>query len=145
LSIAENAAAFERITAVFRKDPILRWQSIVCREFVKLRLVSDDDPERIPASFEFRSFWWHGQCVGLGPYWIATQRYAMNESERRGALAIAAEAAKRVDVPFLVVDLAQTVEGQWLVIECNDGQESGYAGVSPLGLWQNILTLLSCS
>jgi hypothetical protein len=44
-------------------------------------------------------------------------------------------------VPFLVVDIAQTETGQWIVIECNDGQESGYAGVSPFGLWQRIVDL----
>lgn len=49
------------------------------------------------------------------------------------------EAARRVAVPFLVVDLAQTIDGRWMVIECNDGQESGYAGVSPIGLWQRIV------
>lgn len=27
------------------------------------------------------------------------------------------------------------------MIECNDAQESGYAGVSPLSLWQSILDL----
>ena len=44
-----------------------------------------------------------------------------------------------MNVPFLVVDLAMTATGRWIVIECNDGQESGYAGVSPIGLWQTIL------
>jgi len=42
-------------------------------------------------------------------------------------------------VPFLVVDVAITAKGRWIVIECNDAQESGYAGVSPLALWTSIL------
>ena len=29
----------------------------------------------------------------------------------------------------------------WLVIECNDAQESGYAGNSPLRLWRNLLSV----
>jgi len=45
------------------------------------------------------------------------------------------------DVLVLVVDVAQSIDGRWIVIECNDGQESGYAGVSPIGLWQNIIAL----
>jgi len=48
-------------------------------------------------------------------------------------------------VPFLVVDVAQTEAGRWVVIECNDGQESGYAGVSPFGLWQKIVDLETAS
>jgi len=63
----------------------------------------------------------------------------MNEAEQREALALGREVARRVDVPFLVVDVAQEVSGRWIVIECNDGQESGFAGVSPFALWRNIL------
>ncbi|MDB4960416.1 MAG: hypothetical protein JWP01_415 [Myxococcales bacterium] len=54
---------------------------------------------------------------------------------------MASEATRRVNVPFLVVDLAQDAAGTWLVIECNDGQESGYAGVSAIGLWQTIIEI----
>ena len=39
----------------------------------------------------------------------------------------------------MVVDLAMTVSGDWIAIECNDAMEGGYAGVSPLGLWRSIL------
>lgn len=36
--------------------------------------------------------------------------------------------AVAVNVRFLVVDLALTADACWIVIECNDGQDSGYAG-----------------
>jgi hypothetical protein len=52
---------------------------------------------------------------------------------------VAGEAARRLAIVFLVVDVAQAADGRWIVIECNDGQESGYAGISPLGIWQNVL------
>jgi hypothetical protein len=42
-------------------------------------------------------------------------------------------------VPFLVIDIAQRQDGRWVLIECNDGQESGYAGVSPFSLWQHVV------
>ena len=67
--------------------------------------------------------------------------YDWTESERASGLSVAGEAARRVNAPFLVVDIAQTETGKWIVIECNDGQESGYAGVSPFGLWQKIVDL----
>jgi hypothetical protein len=44
-----------------------------------------------------------------------------------------------VRVPFLVVDIARTASGDWIVIECNDAQEAGYVGLSPAVLWNNIL------
>jgi hypothetical protein len=43
------------------------------------------------------------------------------------------------DFPFLVVDVAQTAEGKWIAIERNDGQESGYASVPPIALWNNLI------
>jgi hypothetical protein len=67
--------------------------------------------------------------------------YGLTEREEDAALAVAREAAWRLRVPFLVVDVAQTVEGRWLVIECNDGQESGYAAVPPSELWQQIFAI----
>jgi hypothetical protein len=27
----------------------------------------------------------------------------------------------------------------WIVVECNDGQESGHAGIAPIGLWQAVV------
>ncbi len=56
-------------------------------------------------------------------------------------LSVARDAAARLDVAFLVVDVAQSLDGRWIVIECNDGQESGFAGASPLGLWQEVIRI----
>jgi len=141
LSIIEGPEQFERAMATYATDPILHWQRVVCRELRPLRRVEEGAPDRIPSSFEFRTFWWRGELVGWGPYWWQGTPYTMNEAEQREALGLGREVPRRMDVPFLVVDLAQEVSGRWIVIECNDGQESGYAGVSPFALWRNILEL----
>jgi hypothetical protein len=138
LSIIGNAEEFERAMESYRNDPILHWQSMVCREYIRLRPVNEPLTGKIPPSFEFRTFWWKGNLVGIGPYWWEAKPYRMSHEEQRNALAVAAQVARRLEVPFLVVDLAQTTEGRWIVIECNDGQESGYAGCSQIGIWQNI-------
>jgi hypothetical protein len=139
LSIINGPEQFKKAMETYQQDAILQWQGVVCREFIPLRPVEDPNPERIPSSFEFRSFWWKSELVGLGRYWWEGKPYQMSEAERRNAVSIAAEAARRVNVPFLVVDIAQTMDGSWIVIECNDAQESGYAGVAPLSLWQSII------
>lgn len=54
-------------------------------------------------------------------------------------MALAYEVARRIGAPFLVIDVAQTLEGNWIAIECNDGQESGYAGIPPIGLWNTLI------
>ena len=137
LSIIHSAEDYYRAIEIYQEDPILRWQELVCREFVQLRSVHSKPTEKIPVSFEFRSFWWRCQCVGVGQYWSTS--YHWNREEEKAALAIAQAAALRLNLPFVVIDIAQTIAGQWIVIECNDAQESGYAAISPFGLWQNLI------
>lgn len=139
LSIIEGPEAYVRALDEYSRDSILFWQDLVCRRYVPLRPVEDAAADRIPSSFEFRTFWWYGELAGFGRYWWEGRRYDVTRNERQDALALAAEAARRVNVPFLEIDLAQDAAGTWLVIECNDGQESGYAGVSAIGLWQKMV------
>jgi hypothetical protein len=145
LSIIHTAEEYDRAIKIYAEDPILRWQDLVCREFARLRPVPATATEKIPASFEFRSFWWRGNCVGVGQYWSTD--YDWNRDEERAGLSIAQTAALQLDLPFVVIDIAQTITGEWIVIECNDAQESGYGAVSPFALWQNIIDAerkLSC-
>ncbi len=142
LSIINSAADYCRAIELYEQDPILRWQPLVCREYIELRPIKSTPTEKIPPSFEFRTFWWHSHCVGAGPYWQEADKYSWTPYEREAALRIAQEAANRMQVPFLVIDLAQTKAGNWIVIECNDAQESGYSGVSPFALWNNVIAAM---
>ena len=141
LSIIAGPDELRRALDQYAEDPILGWQDVVCRALAPLRPVEDPDPERIPSSYEFRSFWWRGELAGVGRYWWEGVDYDLREHERAGALEVAREAARRINVAFLVVDVAQRTDGEWIVIECNDGQESGYAGVSPFALWQEVVRI----
>jgi hypothetical protein len=139
LSIIHSSEEFEQVTELYRHNPILHWQPFVCREYVRLRPVDGDTGDKIPPSFEFRTFWFRGECVGAGPYWAGFSSYKWTRTEEQEAMALAQEVARRIGSPFLVIDVAQTLEGNWIAIECNDGQESGYAGVPPIGLWNNLV------
>ena len=140
-SIVRRPEDFEAVVGIFCQDPILHWQEFVCRELVDLRPVSGGEEGKIPASYEFRTFWWRGELVGAGRYWHEADDYRWTDLERAEALAVAGRAAKALGCVFLVVDIAQTVEGRWIVIECNDGMESGYTGISPFSIWQRIIDL----
>jgi hypothetical protein len=95
----------------------------------------------LPRSYEFRTFWWSGQLVAVTPYWTDVD-YRLLAADHDSAIAVAAEAASKIPVTFLVIDVAQTDAGRWIVIECNDGQDSGYRAASPLILWRKVLDLL---
>jgi hypothetical protein len=139
LAVARTTEDFARIAEHYARDPILHLQPMVCRSFVPLRPVHAPPSDTIPPSFEFRTFWYHGVCIGASPYWASTREYTWTGAEEQAALAAAQHTAQRIDVPFLVVDVAQTTASDWIVIECNDGQESGYVGVSPFALWQRVV------
>lgn len=77
------------------------------REFVPLMAVAGSVPGKVQPSIEYRSFWWHGQCVGWGPYWYQVAPYGC--ADIAAGLAVARRAAEQVHVPFLVIDIAKTV------------------------------------
>ena len=133
---------YERVMAIYRADSVLHWQQFVCREFVPLRRVEVDAGTKVAPSFEFRTFWHRRHFLGAGRYWYAVPEYRWTDQERDEALALAGKVATVLDCGFLVVDLAMTEEARWIVIECNDGMESGYAGVSPFVLWRALLDQL---
>lgn len=142
LSIIRCRSEYDNVASAYRDDQVLHWQSFVCREFVELRSVPvKQKTEKIPPSFEFRTFWWRGECVGSGVYWADFAAYSWTDAEKSAALEVARKAAERLSAVFLVVDVAQTTTGEWIVIECNDAQESGYAAVAPISLWQNIVDI----
>ncbi|SDZ02239.1 hypothetical protein SAMN04487939_11263 [Lysobacter sp. yr284] len=137
LSVIGDREHYAWAVEQYRRDPVLHWQRPAVREFVPLAPVAGGIAGKVPASLEFRSFWWRGQCVGWGRYWYQAAPYACADIE--AGLALATEAARRLQVPFLVVDFAKAADGRWIVIECNDGQESGYAAAPPRAIWEAIL------
>ena len=139
LSIIENKAHFDTLLEHWKNDSMLHWQRMVCRQYIPLQLVDESIGERLPSSYEFRLFYWKQQLVSVGRYWHEASPYGLLEPERAQVIALADEVARRLAVCFLVVDLAKTTTGQWLVIEANDGQESGYAGNHARLLWENII------
>jgi hypothetical protein len=141
LAIVRSREHYEEVRVRYAADPILAWQKPAVREFVPLAPVGGSVPGKVRPSLEFRTFWWRGDCVGAGPYWYQVPRYTAADLD--DGLALAAIAARRVAVPFLVVDIARTAEGRWIVIECNDAQESGHAGIVPQVLWRNVLDRIS--
>lgn len=139
-AIVRDRIQYERVRARYQTDPILRWQKPAVRVFESLLPVAGSVPGKISASMEFRSFWWHQRCVGVGPYWYQAPTYQTADLDQ--GLALAEIAVRRLALPFLVVDFAKTVDGRWIIIECNDAQESGYAGIAPIRLWQQVLDLI---
>jgi hypothetical protein len=141
LSIIENAAAFEDLRIHWKQNTMLHWQKMVCREYIPLQLVEPSSGDRLPSSYEFRLFYWGQQLVSIGRYWYDASPYELSRQEKAQVEALGNEVAKRLSVCFLAVDIAKTVAGKWIVIEVNDGQESGYAANNPRLMWEQIIAI----
>lgn len=137
LSIVRSRDQYEQVVERYHSDAILHWQRPVIREFIHLAPARGHVPGKVACSIEYRSFWWNGECVGWGRYWYQIPAYDPEDAAK--GLEVAREAALRLAVPFLVVDFAKTADGNWIVIECNDAQESGYVAIPPNVLWSRIL------
>lgn len=95
-------------------------------------------------SFEFRTFWWKNVCVSIGNYWTSAS-YRLNDLDREKVVGLGKAVCIKLNVTFVVIDMAKTASGDWIVIEVNDGQDAGYAGNNPFFLWNNILQIESNS
>lgn len=137
MAVIRDREHYARACEAYPRDPILHWQKPVLREFLRLAPVPGLVPGKIRTSLEFRTFWLDGACVGHGPYWHQIAPYRSMDIDN--GLALAEAVALRLPVPFLVVDIARTIDHRWIVIECNDGQESGHAGIAPQCLWRNVI------
>jgi len=63
----------------------------------------------------------------------------MDERELVEVLKLTDWAAEKLAVTFPSIDVAKTLSGDWIIIEVNDAQESGFVGVNPITLWNSTI------
>ena len=95
-------------------------EGLVFREFVSLRSVGTHAKSGAPISQEFRLWFWKNQLLHWSTYWdgatYAAETPPLNEF---------AELARKIESNFFSMDVAQTQNGEWIVIELGDGQVAG--------------------
>ena len=111
---------------------------VVARELVALRHARTHDD--FPLGREYRVFVLHAEILSLGYYWPgADPLAALSHVEEQAVRELAICAAKRLQVPYIAVDIGQLESGEWIVIEVGDAQFAGLSCNSPLGLWNGLL------
>lgn len=137
--VAENEAELAALARVllFELDERTRGRVIV-RELARLRHARVS-PQGFPFGREYRVFILKGEIVGLGYYWEGDDPLmTLSDGERRIVSELALEAAARLGVPYVAVDIGQCEDGRWIVIETGDAQFSGISRISPIQLWSNL-------
>ncbi len=74
----------------------------------------------MPLTEEYRIFWMDARPVFWSPYWEDGQYAGISPP-----LELFAETAAAVRSRFFSMDVAQRIDGPWLIVELGDGQVSG--------------------
>lgn len=140
--VAEDAEAVGRIvTPLLGREGRSRGRVII-RRLARLRQ-SGAAPGGFPLGREYRVFLYRCQVLAQGYYWDEhADPFPLTPDDAGALRRVATEAAKRVGTPFLAVDVAQTVDGEWIVIEVGDAQFSGLSHVPVLELWAALQRVL---
>lgn len=138
--VAETAQELEALTRhLFSLSERSRGR-VVVRELVRLRH-SRFSAEGFPFGREYRVFLYQQHVVGFGYYWEGDDPLkALTPDEERQVLALAQEAARRLNVSYVAVDIGQLESREWTVIETGDGQFSGVSQTPLLALWNGLRT-----
>lgn len=119
---------------------LLSEQDIYIRKYIDLETYLIGLNEQ-PITKEFRIFVCDNQIMAMGYYW---SNYINDISECPSVQEIPIdfvnEVIRRIDgrIRFYVIDIAKTKSGDWIVIELNDGQQSGLSECDPHILYYNL-------
>ncbi len=118
---ANDAAEVERVVRNFvegQGDGLN--EGLIFREFVPLRSVGTHAKSGAPLSQEFRLWFWKNELLYWSAYWEGGEYTngvpLLEEFEKL---------ARNIQSSFFSMDVAQTQNGEWIVIELGDGQVAG--------------------
>lgn len=123
-------------------------QQIYVRQYVPLRNFLTG-VQGLPISEEYRFFVLDGQIVSGAFYWSSHTDYIKEELGFTPSPDLVPKdfldkvvSIVAPKVRFFVVDVARTESGEWIVIELNDGQQSGLSDNDPDQLYSNMKKML---
>lgn len=96
-----------------------------------------------PIGREYRAFIHRNQLLTLAYYWDTEDGFGpLNDKEKEEVKALALSASSRLDVPYCAIDLGQTEDLNWWVIETADAQFAGLAPETIPGHWHRLAAAL---
>lgn len=128
------------IAEELREDTWIGDQEIIYRKYVPLRVLGTGK-NGLPYANEWRFFYFRQQRLSYGYYWSMSDCVRLAEMTPAGlnlADKIAGIAAHHCT--FFAVDIAETVEGNWILIEINEGQMAQLCENEPDEFYRNLKT-----
>jgi hypothetical protein len=133
-------------------DSMLQYQKIYVRQYVPLEVLSEG-LQGLPITREYRFFVYKSQILSGGFYWashsedIKADGIVVNPDEvPRTFLNAIIEKIQNTELSepptYYVIDVAKTAAGEWILIELNEGQQSGLSDNDPNILYENLKNAL---
>lgn len=122
---APTKEAALRLAALLKEDSEIAEQGVVYRRYVPLRTF-EVGRNGLPYANEWRFFYFGRTLLSHAFYWSisdAAHEAKLDEAGLQMADEIAGIVARHA--AFFTLDLAETADGRWILIEINDGQTSG--------------------
>lgn len=133
------------IASELANDPLIGPQGLVYRKYTPLKTFEVDPISLLPMTNEWRLFFLGEQLLSYGYYWsIASEEIVNTAKLPEEGLSFAKEIAKiaALHCNFFVLDIAEKVEGGWILVEVNDGQQSGLSCNDPDILYKSLSTAI---
>jgi hypothetical protein len=95
-------------------------EGLVFREFVPLQPLATHSRSGMPLTQEFRLWFVNGQRVYCSHYWEEGKYTSQAPDEN-----LFSEVARAIPNRFFTMDVAQRLDGTWIIVELGDGQVAG--------------------
>jgi hypothetical protein len=142
---AETREDLSRVIYSLMDDSLVRDQGVCIREYVPLHRY-DTAINGLPITNEWRVFFYQNKILAGGYYWSNYEECAPYEFKDlpKEAYRLLADVSQIVaaHTNFYVVDIAETAGGNWIVIELNDGQQSGLSMIDPIEMYTSLYQCL---
>lgn len=138
---AENRKQAIEVANRIYEDSYYGTQDLIYREFIPLKVL-EYGLTGIPFSNEWRFFFYKDIILSFGYYWSIAEKSEEYHNEMMNVDGI--DFAQKLSsicknyCNFYVMDIAQKVNHEWILIELNDGQMSGLSMNEPELLYSNL-------
>lgn len=143
---AENISQAWEIARNLQRDGLLENQKIYFRPYLKLKEFFPSRYNHPPITDEYRFFVLNGTILGGSYYWssVMDELEGFDLSPNKVPTNFLQEVISRIGekISFYSLDVAQTEDGKWVVIELNEGQMSGLSSMDPKFFYSQIISSL---
>lgn len=142
---AKDEKEMEKVFSNLLDDSMIGSQNIVFREYEKF-ISYGEGINGAPITKEFRIFMCRDKVLAKGFYWAShpevLETNVLNPNEIPDDFINKVASIVNGNINFWVMDVAQREDGEWRVVELNDGQMSGLSCVNPDELYSNLAQAL---